>query len=105
MNHTIKLLTPICFLFFVITSTPSQGKVTYKPHKHVGKHWPTKDELKKLTQAKGKSEKEVMKLLGYPYRKETRKDGTVIWYYPWLAAAYVAFKDGKAVYAAYIAGY
>jgi len=103
----MKLLTAIClsFLFFVITSTPAQGKVTYKPDKQVDKHWPTKNEVKKLTQAKGKSEKEVLKLLGPPYRKETRKDGTVIWYYPWLAAAYVAFKDGKAVYTFYTAGY
>lgn len=74
-------------------------------HERFVKTWPSESDLIWFDQAKGKSEKEVVGLLGPPTRKEIKGGGGERWFYPWTAAAFVDFREGIAVSTFYTAGY
>ena len=95
----------LVFSFFVAASSITNSEEVFKLNKRFEKTWPNKADLEWLAQAKGKSEKEVIRLLGFPSRTETMQDGRTRWHYPWLASAFVDFKNGRAVWTFYTGGY
>jgi hypothetical protein len=68
-------------------------------------HWPTQADLDLLGSVMGRTPAETIRVLGHPSKIARRKDGRVVWSYPWLAACTVTFKQGVVVDTFYTAGY
>ncbi|WP_143157917.1 hypothetical protein [Rubritalea squalenifaciens] len=66
---------------------------------------PNSDDLHWFQNAKGMKVQEVLATYGQPKSRTPMNNGIMRWHYPWLASAYIDFKDGTAVSVFYTAGY
>lgn len=67
--------------------------------------WPSKADLRRFHGAKGMTKEDVRRLLGAPRTIEGKEGGKELWYYPWVAVAYIAFDEDIAYYTYYDAGF
>jgi len=103
MKIYIIFLLAVIFHINDAFSAQEQNKENKNPR--FEKTWPNSEDLKWFHKAKGMTEKEVLIHYGQPSKKTKTKDGIDRWFYPWAAAAFMDFKDGKIEFVFYTAGY
>ncbi len=67
--------------------------------------WPDGPDLARLHAVKGFKPAEVIAFLGHPKSVEKMENGKERWNYPYMAAAFVDFRDGVVTNTFYTAGY